>query len=133
MRQIVSALAVLVPSYEKGLTFYVGALGFRPVEDTPLTGDKRWVVVAPPGSRETGLLLAPATTEAQREAIGNQAGGRVFLFLQTDDFWRDYRRYREAGVTFLEEPREEHYGVVAVFRDPFGNKWDLIEPNSRKR
>lgn len=131
MRQIVSALAVLVPSYEEGLSFYVGTLGFRLVEDRPLAGDKRWVVVAPPGSRETGLLLARAATEAEREAIGNQAGGRVFLFLQTDDFWRDYRRYREAGVTFLEEPREEDYGVVAVFRDPFGNKWDLIEPKSR--
>jgi catechol 2,3-dioxygenase-like lactoylglutathione lyase family enzyme len=131
MRQIVSALTVLVPSYEEGLSFYVGTLGFRLVEDTALAGDKRWVVVAPPGSRETGLLLARAATEAQREAIGNQAGGRVFLFLQTDDFWRDYHRYHEAGVTFLEEPREEDYGVVAVFRDPFGNKWDLIEPKSR--
>ncbi len=132
MRQTVSALTVLVPSYEEGLSFYVGALGFRLVEDARLTGDKRWVVVAPPGSRETGLLLARAATEAQREAIGNQAGGRVFLFLQTDDFWRDYRRYREAGVTFLEEPRDERYGVVAVFRDPFGNKWDLVEPKSRE-
>ncbi len=127
MRQTISAVSLLVPSYEEGLRFYVDALGFRVIEDTPLSADKRWVVVAPPGARETGLLLAKAANAAQRAAVGDQAGGRVFLFLQTDDFWRDYRRYRAAGVAFLEEPREEPYGVVAVFRDPFGNRWDLIE------
>jgi catechol 2,3-dioxygenase-like lactoylglutathione lyase family enzyme len=126
--QSISAVTLLVPSYEEGLAFYVGRLGFRLVEDTPLGAGKRWVVVTPPGSEETRLLLARASTEEQRAVIGAQAGGRVFLFLQTDDFWRDYRRYRDAGVEFREAPREEPYGTVAVFCDPFGNNWDLIEP-----
>jgi catechol 2,3-dioxygenase-like lactoylglutathione lyase family enzyme len=128
MRQHISAVALLVPSYEEGLAFYVGKLGFHVVEDTPLSDDGRWVLVAPPGGDEAALLLAQAASDEQRAAIGAQAGGRVFLFLRTDDFQRDYRRYREAGVAFLEAPREEAYGTVAVFSDPFGNKWDLIEP-----
>jgi catechol 2,3-dioxygenase-like lactoylglutathione lyase family enzyme len=130
MRQFISAVAVLVPSYEEGISFFVGRLGFRLVEDTPLGDEKRWVVVAPPGSQEARLLLARASTDKQRASIGAQAGGRVFLFLETDDFWRDYRRYSEAGVEFIEAPRDEPYGAVAVFRDPLGNKWDLIERKS---
>ena len=127
MKQTIGAVALLVPSYDEGLRFYAGTLGFEVIEDTELEPGKRWVLVAPPGSRETCLLLAQATGSAQRAAIGLQAGGRVFLFLNTDDFHRDHRRYVEAGVEFLETPREEPYGTVAVFRDPFGNTWDLIQ------
>lgn len=127
MNQHLGAITILVPSYQAGLHFFVGQLGFDVVEDTALAPGKRWVLVAPPGSLETRLLLAQPASDDQRAAIGAQGGGRVFLFLHTDDFWRDYRRYLAAGVDFLEAPREEAYGVVAVFRDPFGNKWDLLE------
>ena len=128
MKQHISAVTLLVPDYDKAIAYYVGRLGFRLVEDTPLSNTKRWVVVAPPGSSETGLLLAQTDSRDQREAIGNQTGGRVFLILKTDDFDRDYERFKEAGIEFLEEPRTEAYGKVVVFRDAFGNKWDLIEP-----
>jgi catechol 2,3-dioxygenase-like lactoylglutathione lyase family enzyme len=128
MKQHISVVALLVPDYDKAIAYYVGRLGFRLVEDTPLSSTKRWVVVAPPGSSETGLLLAQADSQDQREAIGNQTGGRVFLILKTDGFDRDYARYKRAGIEFLEEPRMETYGKVVVFRDIFGNKWDLIEP-----
>jgi catechol 2,3-dioxygenase-like lactoylglutathione lyase family enzyme len=124
----VSAVTLLVPSYAEGIDFYVGVLGFALVEDRPLGGGKRWVLVAPEAGAATRLLLAEAADEAQRQAIGRQAGGRVFLFLTTDDFRRDHARMRAAGVAFLDEPRREAYGTVAVFRDPFGNRWDLIEP-----
>jgi catechol 2,3-dioxygenase-like lactoylglutathione lyase family enzyme len=127
MKQHLGAVALLVPSYEEGLAFYRDVLGFSLIEDTVLGPEKRWVLVAPPGSSETRLLLARADGEVQRSAIGAQTGGRVFLFLHTDDFRRDHRRLAAAGVEFLEEPREETYGTVAVFRDPFGNRWDLIE------
>jgi catechol 2,3-dioxygenase-like lactoylglutathione lyase family enzyme len=127
---MISAVTLLVPSYEAGLAFFVGKLGFHLIEDTKLDGDKRWVLVAPPGGG-CALVLARAADKAQRASIGTQAGGRVFLFLETDDFERDFRRYRDAGVEFLGEPRQEPYGVVAVFRDPFGNKWDLIERKAR--
>jgi catechol 2,3-dioxygenase-like lactoylglutathione lyase family enzyme len=128
MKQHISALALLVPGYDEAIAYYVERLGFELVEDTVLSATKRWVVVAPPGNSETGLLLARADSPEQRAAIGNQAGGRVFLFLKTDDFDRDFARLKKAGVEFLEEPRVEAYGKVAVFRDAFGNKWDLIEP-----
>ncbi len=130
MRQSIGAIALLVPSYEAGLAFYVGTLGFDLIEDTALAGDKRWVLVAPPGGGGTRLLLARAADEAQRQAIGRQAGGRVFLFLHTDDLARDHRRYLAVGVAFEEAPRDEPYGSVAVFRDPFSNRWDLIEPRA---
>lgn len=128
MWQSIGAVAVLVPSYEAGLAFYVGVLGFSLVEDTPLSDAKRWVLVEPPGGGGTRLLLAQAASLEQRAAIGLQAGGRVFLFLHTDDFWRDHARYLAGGVEFLDAPRVEPYGTVAAFRDPFGNKWDLIQP-----
>jgi catechol 2,3-dioxygenase-like lactoylglutathione lyase family enzyme len=128
MKQHISALALLVPGYDEAIAYYVERLGFRLVEDTVLSATKRWVVVAPPGNSETGLLLARADSPEQMAAIGNQAGGRVFLFLKTDDFDRDFTRFKKAGVEFLEEPRLQAYGKVAVFRDAFGNKWDLIEP-----
>jgi catechol 2,3-dioxygenase-like lactoylglutathione lyase family enzyme len=127
MKQHLGAVALLVPSYEEGLRFYAGMLGFDVVEDTELGPEKRWVLVAPPGRGGTCLLLARAASDEERKAIGAQAGGRVFLFLHTDDFNRDHQRYVNAGVDFLETPRKEAYGTVAVFRDPFGNKWDLIE------
>jgi catechol 2,3-dioxygenase-like lactoylglutathione lyase family enzyme len=128
MRQALATVSLLVPSYDAGLRFYVDVLGFRLVEDTPLGGGKRWVTVAPPGDGGARLLLAEPSTPEQAATIGRQAGGRVFLFLETDDFWRDHRRYLAAGVTFIEQPRSEAYATVAVFQDPFGNKWDLLEP-----
>lgn len=128
MKRFLSSFAIVVPSYEEGIDYYVGTLGFTLVEDTPLSPTKRWVRVAPGETAETSILLAKATDETQRLAIGNQAGGRVFLFLHTDDFERDYKSFLAKGVKFLEEPRDEPYGRVVVFADRFGNKWDLIEP-----
>jgi len=128
MMQHISAVTLLVPDYDEAIAFYVGKLGFRLVEDTALSVTKRWVVVAPQGSHETGLLLARADSAHQIAAIGSQTGGRVFLILKTDDFDRDYAKFKQAGIKFLEEPRFEAYGKVVVFRDAFGNKWDLIEP-----
>ena len=128
MKQSISALSLVVPDYDQAIDFYVHKMGFDLIEDTKLSEAKRWVTVAPKGSNGTKLLLAKADALEQEAAIGMQAGGRVFLFLQTDDFERDFERYKEIGVKFLEEPRHEPYGSVVVFQDPFGNKWDLIEP-----
>ena len=128
MKQHIAAVTLLVPDYDKAIAYYVGMLGFELIEDTALSPTKRWVVVAPPGNGETGLLLARADSPDQRQAIGNQTGGRVFLILKTDDFERDFARFKQAGIEFLEDPRAEAYGKVVVFRDAFGNKWDLIEP-----
>ena len=122
------AVALLVPDYQEAIDYFVDTLGFTLVEDTRLSEDKRWVLVSP-GSG-SALLLAKADGERQRAAIGNQSGGRVFLFLTTNDFWRDYRTYASRGVEFHEEPRPEEYGMVAVFTDRYGNRWDLIERNS---
>lgn len=129
MAQIVSAVTLVVPDYEAALRFYVGQLGFELVEDTALSPTKRWVRVRPAGARETCLLLAKADTPSQAASIGAQAGGRVAFFLSTDDFDRDHALYLSRGVQFIEKPRQESYGKVAVFRDPFGNLWDLIEPS----
>lgn len=126
MRHI-SAITLIVPSYEAGLAFYVGVLGFALIEDSSLSPTKRWVLVAPSPNAQTRLLLAQAVTPGQANAIGDQAGGRVFLFLETEDFKRDFDRLSKAGVRFLEAPRQETYGRVVVFADPFGNKWDLIQ------
>ena len=122
----ISALALVVPDYDAALAFYVGTLGFRLCEDID-QGRKRWVTVEPPGGG-TRLVLARAEGAAQASVIGNQAGGRVFLFLSTDDFARDHAAMTAAGVTFEEAPRHEAYGTVAIWRDPFGNRWDLIGP-----
>jgi len=119
-----SALAILVPSYEAGIDFFVGLLGFDLLEDTDMGGGKRWVRVAPKGA-QTAFLLARAVGE-QTAFIGKQGGGRVWLFLETDDFARDHAEMTARGVAFQEAPRHESYGSVAVFRDPFGNRWDLI-------
>lgn len=127
MKQHLGALALLVADYDEAIAWYTGKLGFELLEDTDLGGGKRWVLLAPPGSIETRLLLARASDDAQRAHVGDQAGGRVFLFLHTDDFQRDWRRMRAAGVRFREEPRHEPYGTVAVFEDLYGNAWDLLE------
>ena len=128
MRQSLLHVALVVRDYDEAIAFYCGTLHFTLVEDTfQPEQDKRWVVVAPPGSAGTTLLLARASTPEQAEFVGNQAGGRVFLFLATDDFWRDYRAMRQAGVRFVREPKEAAYGIVAVFEDLYGNRWDLVQ------
>jgi len=127
MPQRLALTALLVAEYDPAIAFFVDRLGFSLVADTPQGDGKRWVVVAPPGAGSGGLLLARAADEAQRAAIGRQGGGRVFLFLETDDFDRDHARMAAAGVRFLEAPRRESYGSVAVFEDLCGNRWDLIE------
>ena len=121
-------VTLVVDDYNEALAFYVGKLGFELLDDTPLDAGKRWVVVAPSGARETALLLARAASPAQRARVGDQTGGRVALFLYTDDFEAEHERLRAAGVAFEEAPRREPYGTVAVFRDRYGNRWDLIQP-----
>jgi catechol 2,3-dioxygenase-like lactoylglutathione lyase family enzyme len=128
MTQKIATLSLLVADYDAAIAVYRDKLGFALVADTPLGPGKRWVLVAPPGDKGARLLLAQADGADQRAAVGNQSGGRVMLFLETDDFARDYERMRASGVTFLEAPRHEVYGSVAVFADLYGNKWDLIEP-----
>lgn len=126
--QHIGLTALVVRDYDEALQFFVGTLGFELIEDTYVAEqNKRWVVVAPPGSKECRLLLACAVGEEQSTRVGNQTGGRVFLFLHTDDFWRDYQALLARGVVFVREPREEPYGVVAVFRDLYGNLWDLVQ------
>lgn len=128
-QQMIGKVALVVRDYDEAIAFYTQKLGFILIEDTPLGNDKRWVVVAPPSQQGTQLLLAKAAGEKQLAAVGNQTGGRVFLFLQTDDFWRDYQTMQQAGVPFCETPREEEYGTVVVFRDLYGNQWDLLQLN----
>lgn len=128
MDPFISAVALVIPDYDEAIAYYTQVLGFDLIEDSPREPGKRWVLVAPSGSHGTRLLLARAATPAQRERIGDQTGGRVFLFLHTDDFWRDHAAYVARGVEFVEAPREESYATVAVFKDRYGNRWDLIEP-----
>ena len=129
MNQSLGLVSLVVRDYDEALAFFVGTLGFRLVEDTFVPEQsKRWVVVSPPGATESQLLLARASTPEQQSHIGAQTGGRVFLFLYTDDFWRDYESYRAKGVVFVREPKEEPYGTVAVFLDLYGNMWDLLQP-----
>jgi catechol 2,3-dioxygenase-like lactoylglutathione lyase family enzyme len=128
MRQELSRVALLVCDYDEAIAYFTGVLGFRLLEDTPLGGDKRWVVVAPRNALGAALLLARAVTPAQVSRIGNQTGGRVLLFLHTDDFARDHAAYSARGVRFLEDPRHEPYGTVAQFEDLYGNVWDLLQP-----
>jgi catechol 2,3-dioxygenase-like lactoylglutathione lyase family enzyme len=131
MKQSLALTSLVVRDYDEAIAFYVGTLGFALVEDTYIAEqNKRWVVVAPPGSTESRLLLARAANAEQASRIGNQTGGRVFLFLYTDDFARDYEAYRAKGVAFVREPKEEPYGTVAVFADLYGNMWDLLQPRS---
>jgi len=133
MKQSIVHIALVVREYDEAIRFFAEKLNFTLVEDTyQPEQDKRWVLVTPPGSDGPALLLARATTPEQERAIGNQTGGRVFLFLRTDDFWRDYNRMVEVGVTFVRAPKVEPYGTVAVFEDLYGNKWDLLEWGSEK-
>lgn len=127
IRQSLGAVTLVVRAYDEAITYFTQVLGFTLVEDTDLGGGKRWVLVRPPGAVETCLLLAQAVTPAQHAHIGDQTGGRVFLFLHTDDFWRDYCALRARGVHFIETPRTESYGTVAVFEDIYGNRWDLLQ------
>src|SRR5262245_32819510 len=129
-KQCLGLVSLVVRDYDEALEFFAGKLGFEVVEDTPVPEQsKRWVAVSPPGAVESRLLLARASTPEQETHIGIQTGGRVFLFLYTDDFWSDYERYRANGVEFVRPPKQEPYGTVAVFRDVYGNLWDLLEPN----
>jgi catechol 2,3-dioxygenase-like lactoylglutathione lyase family enzyme len=126
MQQNIFQIALVVNDYDEAIRFYVDKLNFVLIEDAVLSETKRWVVVAPQGSEGCKLLLAKAANEEQRSSVGNQTGGRVFLFLQTDDFWRDYKTFLDRGVSFVREPSVEAYGTVAVFKDLYGNLWDLI-------
>ena len=126
MQQIVH-IALVVDDYDDAIKFYTEKLGFRLLEDTPVSETKRWVLVAPPGSAECCLLLAKGVGDEQRSKIGNQTGGRVFLFLKTDNFWRDYNSMKEKGIKFIRDPKTEDYGIVAVFKDLYGNLWDLVQ------
>lgn len=128
MKQHLGALALVVADYDRAIEWYTQKLGFELIEDTAMGQGKRWVLLAPPGSRETRLLLAKASNEEQVARIGNQTGGRVFLVLHTDDFERDRARMSAAGVCFREKPKVEAYGTVAVFEDLYGNAWDLLQP-----
>ena len=132
MNQSLGLVALLVRDYDEALAFFVGTLGFQLVEDTVVPEQsKRWVVVSPPGATESRLLLAKASSAEQQSRIGAQTGGRVFLFLYTDDFWRDYEAYKAKGVEFVRAPKQEPYGTVAVFLDLYGNQWDLLQPIQR--
>jgi catechol 2,3-dioxygenase-like lactoylglutathione lyase family enzyme len=132
MIQSLGLVSIIVRDYDEAIGFYSGTLGFRLIEDSPIPAQqKRWVVVAPPGSTSSHLLLARAVGDEQSSRIGNQTGGRVFLFLYTDDFWRDFRVYKSKGVVFVREPKEEPFGTVAVFEDLYGNLWDLLQPKVR--
>jgi catechol 2,3-dioxygenase-like lactoylglutathione lyase family enzyme len=128
MLRSLAAVTVLVPDYEDGLAFFSGVLGFAVLEDTPLSPAKRWIVVAPSQDSGAALVLAVPSDERQRTRVGDQAGGRVGFFLHSDNFWGDYENLLERGVNFLEKPRREPYGLVAVFVDPWGGKWDLLQP-----
>jgi catechol 2,3-dioxygenase-like lactoylglutathione lyase family enzyme len=133
MLQTIAHITLVVRDYDEAIAFFTETLSFDLIEDSPSKDrqgrQKRWVLVAPRGSRATQILLAKAANEEEASRIGNQTGGRVFLFLHTDDFWRDYNAMREKGVKFTREPKAEEYGTVAVFEDLYGNKWDLLQPN----
>jgi catechol 2,3-dioxygenase-like lactoylglutathione lyase family enzyme len=128
MKQTIGYVSLIVRDYDEAIEFYTKTLDFVLIEDTYIEAqNKRWVLLSPPGATETRLLIARAVGSEQESRIGNQAGGRVFLFLHTDDFWRDFRRYQERGVVFVREPKEESYGTVAVFQDLYGTLWDLLQ------
>lgn len=133
MYQRIAHIALVVDDYDIAIDFYTNKLDFQLLEDTPLSAEKRWVMVAPKGAKECCLLLAKAANEQQAASIGNQAGGRVFLFLFTDDFWRDYEKLKSRDIKFVNAPHDSEYGTVAVFEDLYGNKWDLIEPNENNK
>jgi catechol 2,3-dioxygenase-like lactoylglutathione lyase family enzyme len=132
MPQFIAHITLVVRDYDEAIAYFTQSLRFNLIEDTPSKDrqgrDKRWVLVAPPGPRGTQILLAKASNEEEASRIGNQTGGRVFLFLYTDDFWHDYNAMKEKGVKFVREPKEEEYGTVAVFEDLYSNRWDLLQP-----
>jgi len=127
MKQSIAHIALVVADYDEAIKFYTEKLNFTLIEDTVQSETKRWVKVAPKGAEECCLLLAKAVGEEQKSRVGNQTGGRVFLFLKTDDFWRDYKSMQSKGINFVREPKSEEYGIVAVFEDLYGNLWDLVE------
>lgn len=133
MYQRIAQVALVVRDYDEAIEFYTQKLDFQLLEDIAIDAQKRWVVVAPPGAKESSLLLAKAANEQQAASIGNQAGGRVGFFLFTDDFWRDYHKMVERKINFIRPPTEFPYGRVAVFEDLYGNKWDLLEPTENNR
>ena len=133
MKQRIAHIALVVKEYDEAIRFYTEKLNFTLLEDTKIDEKKRWVVIAPPGAKECGLLLARAANKKQLESVGNQTGGRVFLFLFTDNFWRDYNNMIERKINFIRPPTDYDYGTVAVFEDLYGNLWDLIEPNEKNR
>lgn len=133
MHQRIAHISLVVKDYDEAIEFYTKKLDFTLLEDTPIEDDKRWVSVAPPGAKECSLLLAKASTPQQASSIGNQTGGRVFLFLFTDNFERDYHKMLANDITFVRPPQEQPYGKVAVFEDLYGNQWDLLEPNEKNK
>ncbi len=133
MKQKIAHISLVVKDYDEAIEFYTKQLDFQLIEDTKLSDEKRWVMIAPAGATECCLLLAKAANEKQAGSIGNQTGGRVFLFLFTDDFWRDYQKMSERNIHFVRPPKKEEYGTVAVFEDLYGNLWDLIEPNENNK
>ncbi len=130
MKQYIAQFAIVVKDYDEAIDFYTKKLNFELIEDTKQSEEKRWVIVKPKGASETAILLAKAANDEQESRVGNQTGGRVFLFLYTDDFWRDYNQMQEKGIKFIRDPKEEVYGTVAVFEDLYGNLWDLLEPKN---
>ncbi|MCL4122920.1 UNVERIFIED_CONTAM: hypothetical protein GTU68_035997 [Idotea baltica] len=133
MNQRIAHIALVVNDYDEAIDFYTNKLDFELLEDTKIDKNKRWVIVSPPGAKECSLLLAKAANEEQARCIGNQSGGRVFLFLFTDDFWRDYNKMVDRNIKFTRPPKEYEYGTVAVFQDLYGNLWDLLEPNKNNK
>jgi catechol 2,3-dioxygenase-like lactoylglutathione lyase family enzyme len=133
MKQRIAHIALVVKDYDEAIEFYTKKLGFNLIEDTKLSEAKRWVLVAPKGAKECCLLLAKAANEQQLASVGNQTGGRVFLFLFTDDFWRDFEDLKAKQINFVRPPKQEEYGMVAVFEDLYGNMWDLLEPNEKNK
>nr|WP_299420244.1 VOC family protein [uncultured Emticicia sp.] len=131
MKQYIAHVSLIVDDYDDAIAFYTQKIGFELIEDTKLNAEKRWVLVKPKGATETAILLAKASNTEQESRIGNQTGGRVFIFLYTDNLWRDYHIMIEKGVKFVREPKEEIYGTVAVFTDLYGNQWDLLEPKNK--
>ena len=133
MYQRIAHITLLVDNYDDAIDFYTRKLDFRLLEDTRISDEKRWVMVAPEGAKECCLILAKAANNQQKSLIGNQSGGRVFLFLFTDDFWRDYEKFKSREISFVRHPQESDYGTVAVFEDLYGNRWDLIEPKEKNK
>jgi len=132
MKQSIAHIALVVDDYDEAIEFYTKKLDFTLIDDTPQSDTKRWVLVAPKGAEECSLLLAKGVGDKQTSRVGDQTGGRVFLFLRTDDFWRDYEEYVLRGINFVRDPKTEDYGTVAVFEDLYGNLWDLVQFSEKK-